>query len=294
MADNAAMRIRSRRPGEHIDADDFAGLCSYLHQRSGMEAVIGHAELIRDGEVMVEGEIRADGRVVGEFQRWCWPEGADRSQLVAKPSLLKIDEEYQGRGFGRAFHLAFEDRCRQAGINRIEILAQEVGAYSWAHSGYHLYSTDYPPFLLVSGDSRENALDLEGLFRAQAGKIITRLVSRREELIQELIAEGKVSRQTADELYAQLLAEDAPVGYLSSDQQAIRSGQLEGKIDDLMTLADFGRAQKWQDERGHTWLGREILLNNEWRGYKFLQTGIVSETTAMPASRSSVKRSSQL
>jgi len=262
----ALQRISKLKAAELPTTEDFKLLCEYKDPRTGIEAKADKVEYVGREQMLAEGHLWSDGQKVGEFQRWCRRDGMQGKYLAVKPSWLKLDPSKQRQGFGQAFHQAFEARCQQAGVDRIEILADEQGAYAWASRGYQFFT--FRPYPRVSmqyqlgPDDHELA---ERVYALDCAQKATGLVNKRQDRIRELIDAGLVAPELAEELQRQLLQPDE-----TTEDFEANCALATTKIRTPALIASFGEDTAWVDQDGHpTWLGKEILLNNQWEGVKF-------------------------
>jgi hypothetical protein len=73
------------------------------------------------------------GEVVGQGNRAIWSEG---SELVAENCTFFPNQEFNDLGIGSALYVAMERFYRHLGINRVTLLAVDVGVYVWARQGF--------------------------------------------------------------------------------------------------------------------------------------------------------------
>jgi hypothetical protein len=87
-----------------------------------------------ENSIRISGEITFDGEYAGEFARTFWKD--DQGKWNVEHELLRMEEEYQGTGFGKAFIQRQEDWYTAAGFNSIEVGTGWDGARHWARAGY--------------------------------------------------------------------------------------------------------------------------------------------------------------
>lgn len=273
--DQAVARIARLRPGELPEPEDFAALCNFEYRPAGLRTVVDNVEAVGNEQMMLEGRIMAGGEQAGTIEHWCHRDGMNQEFLAVKPAAIALEPRAQRRGFGRAMHRALIERCRAAGVHRMEILAQDVGAYAWALEGYDLHSFHpYPEPKAGFGHDPDTMVRLD---RATTMRSLARL-PRLTSAIDPLPFAARVPASMIEELAARVIGEEAnramvrpydSPGALDDHVAAI----TEGKMTAPRELALFGRDTSWTDDDGHeTWLGRELLLldGTQWRGVMYL------------------------
>jgi len=73
------------------------------------------------------------GERIGQGNRAIWLEG---DELVAENCTFFPNQEFNDLGIGSALYVAMERFYRQLGIQRVTLLAVDVGVYVWARQGF--------------------------------------------------------------------------------------------------------------------------------------------------------------
>lgn len=116
---------RRTAAAQQIYGGDFAGFTTSAQVDDG-----GSNAAIVTGTVRDPG-----GRQVGTFTRTLVREPG--GPFVAYHTQLTLDPDVQGQGFAKAFNAQALDWYRSAGVDRIELQANDdVGGYSWARQGF--------------------------------------------------------------------------------------------------------------------------------------------------------------
>jgi GNAT superfamily N-acetyltransferase len=84
--------------------------------------------------IRLTGEVTFDGEYAGEFARTFWKD--ENGKWNVEHELFRMQDEYQGTGFGKAFIQRQEDWYVAAGFNSIEVGTGWDGARHWARAGY--------------------------------------------------------------------------------------------------------------------------------------------------------------
>lgn len=84
--------------------------------------------------IRLTGTILAEGEYAGEFERTFWKD--EDGNWNVEHDLFRMEEEYQGTGFGKNFIQRQEDWYTAAGFNSIEVGTGWDGARHWARAGY--------------------------------------------------------------------------------------------------------------------------------------------------------------
>jgi hypothetical protein len=96
--------------------------------------------IYRDGErLVIQGQVSdSDGNFAGEFQRSFYKEINDNGEeiLVVEHDLLRMADEYQGSGFGKAFLAQQEAYYVSKEIDAINVGTAWDGARHWARAGF--------------------------------------------------------------------------------------------------------------------------------------------------------------
>jgi GNAT superfamily N-acetyltransferase len=87
-----------------------------------------------DEGIHVKGNIYADGQAVGNFERLFFKEG---ETWVVEHKWLDIEDNFQGKGFGKEFLQQAEDYYTAKGFGYIKLMAGlDDGARHWARAGF--------------------------------------------------------------------------------------------------------------------------------------------------------------
>ncbi len=99
-----------------------------------MYSQVTDVSLVEDEGIYVEGQIYADGMAVGTFERVFFKEG-DTWNVEHK--WFEINDEFQGKGFGKDFLQQSEDYYTAKGFGYIKLMAGlSDGARHWARAGF--------------------------------------------------------------------------------------------------------------------------------------------------------------
>jgi GNAT superfamily N-acetyltransferase len=105
-----------------------------------MSSIVGSVEIgdhPYDGSqsaIKLTGTIQFDGDYAGEFERTFWKD--ENGNWNVEHDLFKLEDEYQGTGFGKSFIQRQEDWYTAAGFKSIEVGTGWDGARHWARAGY--------------------------------------------------------------------------------------------------------------------------------------------------------------
>lgn len=83
--------------------------------------------------LVLAGRILCGERPIGRISTHFSRDGAD---MVVCGGFVFVDSEFRGRGFSTALTAAMEAYYRRCGVDRIESLSIESGAYLWSRQGY--------------------------------------------------------------------------------------------------------------------------------------------------------------
>jgi len=118
--------------GRSLPASHFEDLLS----GAGLKATLGDARVKREAFTMsfdLHDETGAKaGRVFRHFQR------NRKNELVAYHQVLYLNEDQQGKGYGKAMLKKSLSEYEKMGVDRIEVHAVDKGAYVWAALGYKI------------------------------------------------------------------------------------------------------------------------------------------------------------
>lgn len=262
--DKAISNIRSLKPGVLPETKDLIELCSLNH--GGIRTTDEIAKVVNpttSEEIELRSTLMQGDEIVGESTIWINWDGEDKQYLRFKLSFLKLDEGARGKGFGDYRHKEYERRW-EAGVDRIEIWADEIGSYKWASHGYEFdcESLAPRPSYMMPSRSKEEVQDR---VRVASAKEAANLFQKKESWIDMLVSKGDVSRELVEELKEKLIQTDYTDDF---DTQLQKS---EGKISSPKELVEFGKDKSWINEEGHkSWLGKDVLMYNPWRGVKYL------------------------
>ncbi|MEV0996892.1 hypothetical protein [Nonomuraea sp. NPDC050202] len=210
------------------------------------------------GEVTLDAKVVKNGRKAGQTTR-IFRRGLDGSLWVSH-NYLKMEDEFQGQGFAKAWNGHLEAWYRESGLERIEISpGLTAGGYVWAMDGYVWFdSYEAGPFMLPD-DSSEHSK-----------KPIPRLMGE----IASLEALLAVNRDGT-----------APAGYGLTDEEMVQEqAELEAALAVLERLRlpfdhpDYPTPREialigWRpgrDRKNDPWLGHRVMAGSTWRGVKWL------------------------
>lgn len=199
------------------------------------------------------------GNEAGYVQRHL---GLDQGRLVVSEGIIRLYPDYQGKGFGGAFAGHCEQAYRRLGVDRIEIVAMEVGAYTWAQRGYF-----FDPRRADTYHHRPEA---------DAAELSVRVASKLWEefwwRVDDLVADKHITRKQA-----------AAFKRRFATPLELERGRFHTKFATPYEIAQYGRNRPFVDRDGNTtWLGKHFLtgLISEhdhkrgggltWPGVKFL------------------------
>jgi len=250
---------RVPRPVSPIGQGEAERLFSWQHRPSGTKVVLtGHYDRSMDGDDACEskGVLMRGGREIGEWSRWMRRDSA--GHLSFKNAWLKIPEAADRySGFGRAWTAELESRYRALGGHRVEILASLEGCVIWARDGYRFHA-NYPY------DPTHEAYPSTPLREAKVASSIWRAGG---EKVEALVAAGRVSAEAVAALEARFLPREDPLAFRRDDN----SDPLEdGIISTPAEIIALGEEDAWEEDGVKLWLGKALLQEHEWRGWKLL------------------------
>lgn len=206
--------------------------------------------IYRDGErLVIQGEVSdSDGNFAGEFQRSFYKEINDNGEeiLVVEHDLLRMADEYQGSGFGKAFLAQQEAYYVSKEIDAINVGTAWDGARHWARAGF-----DFNPQYL-DNNIRE----------------ITRRVSSG---VYDVAKFGTPEREEFDAIMSRAVNdyESTESGIRYSSVKEIREDNFP--IPNDFAMIGYGRRTQTgvddNDKPQYTWTGKELLadLNLKYR-----------------------------
>jgi GNAT superfamily N-acetyltransferase len=98
----------------------------------------------------IEGSLRKGGENVGYFERYI---GLKGGKLVATHETLILEEQYQGKGYAKAFNDHLLAWYQKVGVDRIELRAGfDMGPFVWATQGYRIQGVE-------GGENRKRWVD---------------------------------------------------------------------------------------------------------------------------------------
>lgn len=260
----AIKRISALALGESPSLEDFTTLCHLEHSPSGIihqkpqvlkDSAYGDPQDIvcyqNDGRSIQLKTTLLDktGKEIGESEIWFSLEGVNNDVKQVKLSYLKLDDSAKGTGYGRYRHKELEKRFRDAGIDQITIWAQHTGSYMWASEGYDFDIAEgyakigykYPdatPEILKEVREKDFQDEVELCFQKRKG------------YMEDLLRDEKI---------------DASL--LETFEEDMKSGKVLTPKD----ILEYGKDNTWLNKKGFkTWFGKELMLENEWRGIKYL------------------------
>jgi hypothetical protein len=206
--------------------------------------------IYRDGErLVVQGEVSdSDGGFAGEFQRSFYKEINDNGEeiLVVEHDLLRMADEYQGSGFGKAFLAQQEAYYVSKEIDAINVGTAWDGARHWARAGF-----DFNPQYLDDNIRQ-----------------ITRRVSSG---VYDVAKFGTPEREEFDAVMSRAVNdyESTESGIRYSSVKEIREDNFP--IPNDFAMIGYGRRTQTgvddNDKPQYTWTGKELLadLNLKYR-----------------------------
>jgi GNAT superfamily N-acetyltransferase len=105
-----------------------------------MSAMVGSVEIGNhpyDGSqngIKLTGTVQFDGEYAGEFERTFWKD--ENGNWNVEHDLFRMEDEYQGTGFGKEFIQRQEDWYTAAGFSSVIVGTGWDGARHWARAGY--------------------------------------------------------------------------------------------------------------------------------------------------------------
>lgn len=87
-----------------------------------------------ESAIKLRGTVEFDGDYAGEFERTFWKD--ENGNWNVEHDLFRLEEDYQGTGFGKNFIQRQEDWYVAAGFSSIEVGTGWSGARHWARAGY--------------------------------------------------------------------------------------------------------------------------------------------------------------
>ncbi|MFI6634294.1 hypothetical protein ACIBI7_35895 [Nonomuraea fuscirosea] len=210
------------------------------------------------GTVTLDAKVVKNGRKAGQTTR-IFHRDPDGSLWVSH-DFLKMEDEYQGQGFAKAWNGHLERWYRESRLERIEIgPGLTAGGYVWAMNGYVWFDGyEAGPFMLPAEGSEDRK------------KPVARLMGE----IASLEALLAVNREGI-----------APAGYGLSDEEM---EQEQAELDAARAILDrfhlpFDHADYptpreialigWRpgrDRKKDPWLGLRVMAGSSWRGVKWL------------------------
>lgn len=158
---------------------------------------------------------------------------------------IRIDPDYQDRGFGGAISAHADRAYREGDIRRIDLLTDEVGGYAWARAGYEPNSVP-----LVVQNRMFEIYKEEGGFDHIPSGVPPDLADRWAEFMTFLVAKPRYRMEFGREVQHGWTFNDGP----TSIAEVARWGS------DSPAIVD-----------GHQmWLGKWLLLGSQWKGSKRL------------------------
>lgn len=193
---------------------------------SGLRTEVGEAEEspYTPGALSVTGLIQdADGVECGAFSRTIVPQ--DDGSVTVNHNSLDLDDHVQGNGFATEFNAQAEDYYVAQGVDKISLVATDVGRYAWSRQGY-----DY------TVDQMRNFSQVErGL-----GKMTDRLYHG---AVDDDIVPYRMHQEVAEAIDDELLGMNPP--------------------ETAFEVSNVGREVTWQDANGREmWAGKAFLVND--------------------------------
>jgi len=250
---------RVPRPISPLERVEAEKLFSWQHHPSGTKVVLtGHYDRSMDGDDACEskGVLVRSGKEIGEWSRWMRHDFD--GNLVFKNAWLKIPETADRySGFGRAWTRELESRYRELGGHRVEILASLEGCVIWAKDSYRFHA-NWPY------DPTRKAYPSTPLREAKIAATIWRAGGKK---VEAFVSTGKVSAEVVAELEARFLPREDPLTFGRDDND----DPLEkGIIFTPAEIVTLGEEDAWEENGEKMWLGKALLDEHEWRGWKLL------------------------
>lgn len=259
----AIKRISTLAPGESPALEDFTTLCHLEHSQSGIthqkpkvlknEAYGEPQDIVcyQNNGCSVQLKttlLDKTGKENGTSEIWFSLEGINKDVKQVKLSYLELDDSAKGSGYGRYRHKELEKRFRDAGIDQITIWAQHTGSYMWASEGYDF-------------DIAEGYAKIGYKYPDATPEILKEV---REKELQNKV---KLCFQKRKRYIEDLLDEKVEPSLLETFEEDMKAGKILTPKDILA----YGENSSWIDDNGFkTWFGKELLIENEWRGIKYL------------------------
>ncbi|CAB4155548.1 hypothetical protein UFOVP655_7 [uncultured Caudovirales phage] len=105
-----------------------------MHSRIDSVEIGDHPYDGSQNSIKLKGTVEYDGDFAGEFERTFWKD--ENGNWNVEHNLFRLEDEYQGTGFGKTFIQRQEDWYTAAGFNSIEVYTGWDGARHWARAGY--------------------------------------------------------------------------------------------------------------------------------------------------------------
>lgn len=125
----------------------FDDVYTYSYEVKGPDGEIGsmdsrvdsveigdHPYMGSESAIKLRGTVEFDGTYAGEFERTFWKD--ENGNWNVEHDLFRMEEEYQGTGFGKDFIQRQEDWYTAAGFSSIEVGTGWDGARHWARAGF--------------------------------------------------------------------------------------------------------------------------------------------------------------
>lgn len=209
------------------------------------------------------------GETVGRFTR-----ETDDSYGVngVYHDMLKLEPDYQGRGFGTAFFEHSVQEYKKLGYTRIRVQAADrVGGYQWARRGFDF---DLPRYSILSAslfhnaprERRDQLFNDERFARAFAvhEMYLTRFMGTSFAAWKSY---GGVSDEAWQKFTAGFPTREQMAAYVEGDESA-----LDGIFTSPQEIATFDREHRWIESHDSAsigvemWLGKRFLAGAKWRG----------------------------
>jgi GNAT superfamily N-acetyltransferase len=111
---------------------------------------------------------------------------------------LRLVEGEQRSGFGRAYLEALVDLCRELGIGRIDINAEDAGRYVWARLGFAFQKGPWRNDVVKAAKKFAEALGVEVPFDLDTVKLPSEIANLRGEVSFEDIARAQGARYSGE------------------------------------------------------------------------------------------------
>ncbi|GAA4599535.1 hypothetical protein BJY16_003111 [Actinoplanes octamycinicus] len=228
---------------------------------AGMEVRVSYADARADYlkvemSIRVPGEDYPVGRITRIFMRE--PDGT----LYVSHSELKLNEDYQGRGFAGEFNKFMEGWYRDSGVSYIKVVTSWVGGYTWANAGFEWQvGGGHKVFEKLHGEIREIGRHLSNLDHyspSELGKLYEKYGGRTPD---ELAENMRMQRQDARALVDRadgVMADRLPNHEYPTPQEVARLGYHE-------SVHGTGP----QKAAAH-WVGKDAMLDTMWHGRRQL------------------------